>query len=176
MKKAKVIVAHQGQYISFFKENRWEYVKRNNCTGVVIILAKTDDQKILLVEQYRPPVRKYVIEFPAGLISDLYHKQNESVISAAKRELFEETGYKAKEMVKLLSGPISSGLTSDLVTFVLASGLKKVSNGGGDGTENIRVHEVALSEVENFLNRKIKQKILVDPKIYTGLYFFNKYN
>ena len=157
------------------KDRRWEFVKRNNCTGIVIILAKTDDDRILFVEQYRPPVKKKVIEFPAGLINDLNIKKNESVITAAKRELLEETGYRAKKMVKMITGPVSSGLTSDLVTFVMACGIKKVSRGGGDAGENITVHEIPFKKVEGWLKSMMDKGYLLDPKIYAGLYFFNKY-
>ncbi len=171
---AKVLLA--GKYLSLYKQNHWEFVKRNNCTGIVIILAKTKHDRILLVEQYRPPVRKRVIEFPAGLVNDHNPKKNESVLTAAKRELLEETGYHAKKMVKVIEGPVSSGLTSDLVTFVLAKGIQKISDGGGDHMENITVHEVPLKSAEEWLKTMVKKGYLLDPKIYAGLYFFCKYN
>jgi len=164
-------VLHEGRYIRFVKEGGWEFVERSNCTGIVIIVAKTDDDRVIFVEQYRPPVRKKVIEFPAGLVSDEHGLKGESLESAAIRELFEETGYRAKRMKKFLTGPVSGGSTSDLVTMVRAYGLKKTGKGGGDSTENITVHEVPLSNVERWLKQKEKKGYLLEPKIFAGLYF-----
>lgn len=158
------------------REGQWEYIERNNCRGIVIILAMTDDEKVILVEQYRQPVHKKVIEFPAGLISDDPKHEKESVIGAAKRELFEETGYKAQRIVKLLTGPVSSGSSADIVTMVRAYGLKKVSAGGGDHTERIRVHAVPLNKIEHWLKQMSAKGYFVEPKVYAGLFFLTKSN
>ncbi|MBI5415697.1 MAG: NUDIX hydrolase, partial [Candidatus Omnitrophica bacterium] len=157
--------------IRFLRHDGWEYVERNNCRGIVIILALTEENKIVLIDQYRAPVRNRVVEFPAGLISDepRYHK--ESIASAAKRELLEETGYRARRIVKLLAGPVSSGFTADIVTVVRAYGLRKVAQGGGDHTESIRVHEVPLAKVEQWLKQMSRKGYLIEPKVYMGLFF-----
>lgn len=156
------------------REGNWEYIERNNCHGIVIIVAMTDDQKVILVEQYRQPVHKWVIEFPAGLIRDEKEHRNESMSQAAKRELLEETGYRAQRMVKLLTGPVSSGSSADLVTMVRAYGLKKISSGGGDHTERIRVHTIPLAQMERWLKQMSTQGRLIEPKVYTGLFFLTK--
>ena len=67
--KKKVIIA-EGKFVRFVKCGHWEYFERNNCGGMVIILAMTKKQEVLFVEQYRPPVDNVVIEFPAGLVKD----------------------------------------------------------------------------------------------------------
>ena len=164
-------IIHEGRYIRFVQHKNWEYVERTNCKGVVIIVAVTDDNKILFVEQYRPPVGKNVIELPAGLVNDEWEYRGESLLSAAKRELVEETGYKAKRMVKLVEGPVSGGLTSDMVTIVRALGLTKVAKGGGTGIERLVTHEVPLQTVRGWLKRKERQGCLIEPKIFAGLYF-----
>ena len=156
------------------REGDWEYIERTNCRGIVIILAMTDDQKVILVEQYRQPVHKKVIEFPAGLICDDPKHKNESMITAAKRELLEETGYKAQRVVRLLTGPVSSGSSADMVTLFRAYGLTKISAGGGDHTEAIRVHEVSLPQIERWLKKMSSQGYLIEPKVYTGLFFLTK--
>jgi ADP-ribose pyrophosphatase len=171
----KKVIA-QGRYIRFVKDGKWEYFERHNCQGIVIIVALTDERKVLFVEQYRPPVKKNVIEFPAGLVSDQKKFKNESIAVAAKRELFEETGYRARKMSKLLHGPVSGGASSDMVTMMLASGLQKTGSGGGDHTEMITVHEVPISKVEGWLKTQERKGLLIEPKIYSGLYFLNKYN
>ena len=172
----KKTILFDGRFIRFIKTSQWEYVERNNCTGIVIIVPLTNDQKVIFVEQFRPPVNKNVIEFPAGLVNDGAREKKESILKAAQRELLEETGYQAKKMKELLDGPVSSGLTSDLVTMVMATDLKKVGEGEGDGTENITVHEVPLRKVEQWLKGKKRKGYLIEPKIYAGLYFLWKYN
>ena len=49
--------------------------------------------------------------------------------------------------------------------------LRRVSAGGGVATEDIAVHEAPLTEVGEWLEAKAKSGVLVDPKIYAGLYF-----
>jgi ADP-ribose pyrophosphatase len=174
IKRLRPVVLAEGNFLRLIREGNWEYVERNNCRGIVIILAMTVDERVILVEQYRQPVHKKVIEFPAGLICDDPKHKNESMATAAKRELLEETGYKAQKIVKLLTGPVSSGSSADLVTVVRASGLKKVSSGGGDHTERIRVHAIPLGKIERWLKRMSAQGYLVEPKVYTGLFFLTK--
>ncbi|MBI5150841.1 MAG: NUDIX hydrolase [Candidatus Omnitrophica bacterium] len=172
--KTPAVVLKEGKFIRFLRHDGWEYVERNNCRGIVIVLALTDEDKVILIDQYRAPVRKHVIEFPAGLISDepRYHK--ESIASAAKRELLEETGYQARRIVKLLAGPVSSGFTADIVTVVRAYGLRKVARGGGDHTENIVVHEVPLAKAEHWLKQMSRKGYLIEPKVYMGLFFLTR--
>ena len=175
-KQKKAIILKEGKFIRLLTKWGWEYVERNNCSGIVIILAVTDDQRVVLTEQYRIPVNRKVIEFPAGLVNDLNHKYIESLKTAAQRELLEETGYRAKKMTKVVDGPVSGGFTSDLVTLFKAEGIRKIHKGGGDHTELITVYEVPLEKVDDWLVQKRKEGCLVDPKIYAGLYFLKKYN
>jgi ADP-ribose pyrophosphatase len=145
-------------------------VERSNCRGIVVVLALTKDQKVILVEQYRIPVKKNVIEFPAGLASDTKMYQGESLKNAAKRELLEETGFLAKRMTLCAEGPASSASSSDILTIFKAEGLEKVAKGGGDETENILVHEVPVAKIRTWLKSKEKKGCLVDPRVYAGLF------
>jgi len=170
-------VLAEGKFIRFVSKGNWEYIERVNCDGAVVILALTKDRKVIFVEQFRPPVGKKVIEFPAGLMNDCpKRKTKETLISAAKRELLEETGYKAKKIIKILEGPASSGTASDMLTLVRAVDIEKVSAGGGDEGESIVVHEVKLDKAESWLRRMEKKGFLIGTRIYAGLYFLNKYN
>lgn len=164
-------IIHEGEFLRFIQLHDWEYVERSNSTGVVIIIAVTNNDKILFVEQFRPPVGKNVVELPAGLMSDEVEYQGESFAVAAKRELLEETGYRASRIVKLAHGPVSGGLTSDMVTIVQALNIKKVGAGGGVGKERLQIHEVPLRGIHVWLKKKERQGCLIEPKIYAGLYF-----
>lgn len=161
----------QGKFMRLVREGNWEFMERRGCDGVVIILPMTDDGRVIFVEQYRAPVGKYVIEFPAGLISDRKGLKGESIAQAAKRELLEETGYSAKRITKVLVGPASGGSSADIITMVRAHGLKKIGEGGGDHSELIRVHTVALSRVLPWLKKMERKDRLIEPKIYAGLFF-----
>ncbi|MBF0483695.1 MAG: NUDIX hydrolase [Candidatus Omnitrophica bacterium] len=176
MTKHKKITIHKGKHLHFVCVGEWEYVERPHSSGAVIILAMTDENKVIFIEQFRPPVQKKVIEFPAGLIGDSKFGKKESFIAAARRELLEETGYTAKKIIKVLDGPASCGISSDMVVMVQAIGLKKVGVGGGVDGEVIEHFEVPLDQAEEWLAKKRKAGRLVGPRIYTGLYFLNKYN
>ena len=163
-------VLAEGRFLTFLDESGWEYVTRPGVTGIVVIVAVTDAGRLVLVEQYRPAVHRRVIELPAGLVGDVEGRRAESMRDAAARELEEETGYRAGEMVALFEGPIAVGVSDETVSFFDARGLTRVGAGGGDDTEDITVHEVPVGELKAFLAAKMAAGLAVDPKIHAGLW------
>jgi ADP-ribose pyrophosphatase len=159
-----------GRYLTFLEDAGWEYVTRHGITGVVVLVVVTNARELVLVEQYRPAVGGRVIELPAGLVGDLAGREAETLSSAAYRELVEETGFEAREMIMLSDGPIAVGVSDEVVTFFEARGLTRVGPGGGDDSEDITVHLVPLSDISGFLASKRASGLAVDPKIYAGLY------
>ncbi|MCK4800250.1 NUDIX hydrolase, partial [Candidatus Parcubacteria bacterium] len=97
-------------------QRRWEAVRRTTGNGIVSVMAITAKDEIIFVSQYRPPVGREVIEFPAGLCD----QEGEALEETALRELQEETGYQAGNIRKLFSGPVSAGLSSEFLTVFLA--------------------------------------------------------
>src|SRR4029078_3246763 len=85
-------------FLRLVKAGRWEYCERTRANGIVVIVPLIDPGQAVFVEQYRPPVKANCIEFPAGLSGDLAEAANESLATAARRELLEETGFAAEEM------------------------------------------------------------------------------
>ena len=167
---------YAGQYLSLVVHEGWEYIERVNCDGVVIIVGKTDDDRVILVEQFRRPVGCNVIGFPAGLVGDDRGNRGESFAEAAKREMVEETGYLPRSIKTLFVGPVSAGMCKDMVTIVHAKGLKKVGPGGGiDDLEDIKVHEVPLAGIDAWLKRQQKKGVLVAPNIFAGIYFLKNW-
>jgi ADP-ribose pyrophosphatase len=164
------VLQWEGKFLRVIKCGRWEYAERLGTTGAVAIVALTDDAKLVLTEQYRIPVGCRVVELPAGLAGDVPEQAAEAFAEAARRELLEETGYEAREMVCLASGPPSAGLASEIVTLFRATGLRRVAGGGGDAHEQIQVHEVPLANIDQWLKERMAQGALVDPKVYAGLY------
>ncbi|HCU23977.1 MAG TPA: hypothetical protein DF383_03090 [Deltaproteobacteria bacterium] len=162
-------ILYRGNYLQLVKKQNWEWVERVNCSGVVMMLGMTAERKVILVEQYRVSLGKNVIEFPAGLVGD--QDKAENLETAARREFLEETGYTAERWTLLMDGPPSAGMSSETVSIFLAEALKKVGAGGGDESEKITVHEVELSQVEEWLWTRRREGTAVDPKVYSGLYF-----
>lgn len=155
-------VIWQGKFITVRREGSWEYVGRARNIQAAVILA-IDDGHVLLVEQYRVPLKAQCIELPAGLVGD--ETAREKIETAALRELEEETGYRA-ERVELLGRFASSpGMVSETFTLVRAEGLTKIGEGGGDGTENIIVHRVPLDQVANFVDQKRAEGAVIDVKM-----------
>ena len=109
-----------------------------------------------------------MIELPAGLVGDV--DAGESLIVAAERELIEETGFAAREMVALAEGPIAVGVSDEMISFFHARAPKRVGAGGGDASEQITTHEVPLAELRRFLTDRAAAGLAVDPKIYAGLF------
>jgi 8-oxo-dGTP pyrophosphatase MutT (NUDIX family) len=143
------------------RTRQWEAVERVNCAGIAAIIPVTDEGEALLIRQFRPSVNNYVVEFPAGL-----NDRNENIETVALRELLEETGYDAREMIFLARGPISSGLSNEILTVFLAKGLSYKGTGCCDETENIEVIRVPFHSIYERLAEFQKNGDFVDVKIF----------
>jgi ADP-ribose pyrophosphatase len=169
-------VLAEGKYVRLVARGRWEWAERTNTSGAVVIVAVTSDRQLVLIEEYRRPLDARVVELPAGLVGDEPGTGEEDLVEAAKRELLEEAGCVSQCWEHLIEGPSSPGMTNERYTMYLAKDVKKVSAGGGDESEDIRVCLVPLDQVETWLQEQRRQGLLVDPKVYTGLYFAAKAN
>ncbi|MFT7582962.1 MAG: ADP-ribose pyrophosphatase [Myxococcota bacterium] len=164
-------VLAEGRFTRLVRKNGWEYVERTNTSGIVLVIALTPENELLLVEQFRPPVNARVIELPAGLAGDIVGQEDEALSIAAGRELEEETGFRAARLEEVARGPLSAGLTTEVVTVFRAYELTRVSDGGGDETEDIVVHAVPLADVPVWLATQTAAGVMLDPKVYAALYF-----
>jgi ADP-ribose pyrophosphatase len=162
------------KYLNLVRRGNWVYASRPKVTGVVCIAALTENSEVVLVEQFRPPLQANVIEFPAGLAGDIVGQELEAIVEAARRELLEETGYEAREIHEVFTGPSSAGLTDECITFLVATGLRKVAEGGGDESESIRVHVVPLAQAWPFLKGQIASGTMIDSRVPTCLYLLEK--
>lgn len=158
---------YAGRFVNLVREGHWEFCERVNNTPAAMVFARTEEDRVLLVEEFRPAIGKQSICFPAGLIGD---EGEESAVEAARRELLEETGYDAASVRLLFSGPSSPGITSEYLFFFLAEQLHKVNEGGGVGSEKIIVHEVPRGQIDDWLEEQRSLGKAVDPRIYAGLY------
>ena len=160
-----------GRWLRLMRRGRWEYAERTNPGGGVIIVALTPADRIVFVEQWREAVRARTIEMPAGLVGDKDGGPGESAVTAAARELTEETGYRAARVEFLMAGPSSAGMSNEIITFVRAHDLVREHAGGGDPDEDLTVHEIPRAEAAAWLLRKAKEGYSIDPKLFAGLYF-----
>jgi ADP-ribose pyrophosphatase len=164
-------VLGEGKYLRLLKRGRWEFAARTGDGRAVAIVAVTEAGDLLLVEQHRPPINGPAIELPAGIVGDKEEFEGEDMSVAAERELLEETGYAAEQLEFLTEGPPSPGAMSETIAFFLATGLRKVADGGGDETEDITVHEVPVHDVPQFLRTMADRGVAVDSKVWAGLFF-----
>jgi len=163
----------EGKFLNLLDDNGWEWVRRNNCRNVVVILPLLDGDKTIFVEQFRKPVGRALIEFPAGLVGD-GEDFEEDIKLAAARELEEETGYLPGKLTFVAQGPPSAGLSDENLELFVAEDLVKTGDGGGVEGENITVHVVKLSEVRNWLKEQQEAGLVVDLKVWGGLYFLQE--
>lgn len=110
------------------------------------------DNKLVLIKQYRYPVGDYIYELPAGLIDD-----GEDVISAAKREMFEETGLEFVPGHQVLNRPLfsSPGMTDETCAIVVGQCYGTPTNINQEDSEDIQVVLVDVEEAMRILNEEL---------------------
>lgn len=122
-----------------------------NHPGAVAVLALNSDNQILMIRQYRQPVKQFLWEIPAGLL-DI---DGESLIAAAARELHEETGYRASAISHLIDFFTTPGGNNEMIRIYLARDLEFVGRPAEqEGEErDLQVEwidfEIALASVLN---------------------------
>jgi ADP-ribose pyrophosphatase len=161
----------EGKHVLVLERDGWEFVERKKGKSAVVILAVTDDDHVILVEQFRRPVNARVIDFPAGLVGD--EGGSDDPAETARRELEEETGYVCSSVERLIAGPTSPGITSETVAFYRATGLSQRGAGGGVGGEDITVHRVPRASIVDWLNQKQDEGAMIDVKIWAGLWWLS---
>lgn len=124
--------------------------------GAVAILPITDDNKIVMVEQYRKPMDRVLIEIPAGKL-----EKGEEPAHTAVRELEEETGYECESLEWLISFYTSPGFADEIVHVYVAKGLSKKKDAASlDEDEFVNVIEVTLEEALEL----VKEQKVYDAK------------
>ena len=120
-----------------------EIVEQGN---VVAVLAIDDDDEAILVNEFRYPVG-YVLEIPAGNID-----KGETPLKCAKRELLEETGYKAKRIEHLIRFFPKLGYNTQIIDCYVATELTKISEPNLDEDELITVKKIKFRKLLNMIN------------------------
>jgi len=157
-------IVWQGRFVTAKQRGRWEYVGRARGIRAAAILA-LDAGEVVLVEQYRVPLGRPCLELPAGLIGDDDGGEGEDLFAAAERELREETGFAAARWEDLGEFSSSPGMVSETFSLLKASGLTKVSEGGGVEGEGIVVHQVALAALPAFVAERRAAGTVIDVRL-----------
>jgi ADP-ribose pyrophosphatase len=127
--------------------------------GGSTVLAVTDSS-LILVRQYRHPLKNFVYELPAGKLN-----LDEDPLECAKRELKEETGYTATNWEKIISFHTTPGYSSEKLHIYLATNLKEGEQELELGERNLEVVIVGFIEAL----RMIKNEEITDSKTIIGI-------
>ena len=134
--------------------------------GSVVILARSDDGRIVLVRQYRYPAKQFLWELIAGGL-----EPGERPVAAGRRELLEESGYRARRVRPLFDFFPSPGILTEKMFLVEATGLT-LSKAQPDPDEKIEVGHFTPAQIM----KMVKLKQIHDAKTLVGLlwYFLSK--
>jgi ADP-ribose pyrophosphatase len=132
--------------------------------GSAVILAADKKKRVLLVRQYRLPARQYLWEIPAGRLDP-----GETPLKAAKRELAEETGYRAKKWKKLVSYYPSPGFLAERMTIFVAT---KLTAGEPHNMEDERIGIGWFSRKD--VEKMIRSGRIIDGKTIIGYLMWSK--
>jgi ADP-ribose pyrophosphatase len=133
--------------------------------GSAVMMPVDEKGRILLVRQYRLPVRAKLWELSAGRVDE-----GETVLQAAKRELGEETGYRAKKWTKLASFFVSPGFLEEKMTVYLAQDL---SEGEKHFMEDERIETKWFSSRE--VDEMVRTGKIMDAKTMVGFLIWKRY-
>jgi len=158
------------RWLAVHRIGHWDFVERPNADCCVAVLPITPGGEVVLVEQFRIPVQKRVIEIPAGLVGDEKDHRGETLAETAARELLEETGYRAGRVESLLASPTSAGMTSETTHFFLATELVREHSGGGTNVEDIQTHLVPMESIRDWLAERERAGLAIDCKIHAALW------
>ncbi|KOO49193.1 NUDIX hydrolase [Viridibacillus arvi] len=118
--------------------------------GAVAIIPITNEGKIVLVEQYRKPLERSIIEIPAGKL-----EKGEKPEYTAIRELEEETGYGSKNFTFVQSFATSPGFANEVIHVYAARDLYRIENPASlDEDEFVELLEVTLEEAEQMIREE----------------------
>jgi ADP-ribose pyrophosphatase len=133
--------------------------------GAVGVLALTEDQRIVLVRQYRPTSNALMLEIPAGR-----RNVGESFLAAARRELREETGYTASLWTRSIGFWPSPGILDERIVLYVAQGLTK-GDQSLDDDEFIRSAVIPMDEILD----RCRRGTIVDAKTIVGVLWYARF-
>ena len=139
----------------------------NWCNTIII----TEDEKIVLIKQYRYPINKIIYELPGGLI-----EQNENPMQAALREMQEETGYTSNNIELISTVAANPALQSTTAYFYLATNAVKTQKQNFDEFEELTIELVDKTTIKELLTNNALQHGVQVGAIYQALIKLGRIN
>ncbi|SDC02129.1 MULTISPECIES: NUDIX hydrolase [unclassified Candidatus Frackibacter] len=136
-----------------------------HAAGVTIIPYLQDTGEVIMVRQFRNPAEQILLEMPAGML-----EINEEPKRCARRELEEETGYKAGDLKRIGSFYTSPGFCDERIHLYLAQNLSKYEQ-HTDVDEFLEVLKIPLEDLKN----KLYTPEIIDAKTIIGVQFLLNY-
>jgi len=169
-----VNLLHSTKFVNLVEENGWTWATRNkveelpnrkiNYVAVCPTIYEDGVSKLVLISEYRIPLKGREWSIPAGLVD-----KGESLEVAASRELFEETGLEILEVMETSPLLVSSGgITDELGHILFAICQGEITNKNVEASEDIQVKAFTLGEVEALL----KSGELMSKNAYLGCLIF----
>lgn len=173
VKRLKRELRAKGTVINLYKDTvevngniaEWDYIHHD---GAAAVVAVDNDGKFLMVRQYRNALDRFTLELPAGKLDD----PKEPTLECAKRELEEETGYRAGKMEYLLTVNTTVAFCNEKIDLYLATDLTKTEQ-HLDPDEEINVERWDIDD----LKQMIYEGEMTDSKTIAGILTYDsKYN
>jgi|tagenome__1003787_1003787.scaffolds.fasta_scaffold20486497_2 ADP-ribose pyrophosphatase len=146
-------VVHEGTYMVFAKDTVLDADGREHSRdivlhpGAVTVVAILPDRRVLLVRQYRHAAGEELLELPAGTLDRQPDGSIEDRLVAAKRELSEETGYRAESWRELATFFTAAGFANELMTLYLATDVSEdPEHRGPDPDERLELVKIPFDE------------------------------
>ena len=133
--------------------------------GSASVVAVTDDNKVVLVRQYRHAAKDFVLEIPAGVL-----EQGEDPAVCAKRELEEETGVIANEVVPMTKLYLAVGYATEVHHIYLARGLSKGVQNLDEGEDL----EIVYMDIDEMTKWFISGDV-IDSKTIAGVLAYKEF-
>ncbi len=161
----------RGKTIAVFKDTyqfssgrraSWDIVAH---PGAVVIVPVTADHQLILVKQWRRAIQRTILEFPAGTL-----EVGEEPLLCAQRELREETGFQADQVIPMAQFYSAPGFCTELLHLFLAVGLNPAPL---DSDEDEAIDLVTVSAAQ--CREMISNHQIQDAKTIAGFYFYEQW-
>lgn len=155
--KGTVITLYKDTVIANGHEEEWDYIHHD---GAAAVVAVNDEEKLVMVRQYRNALDRFTLELPAGKLD----ASDEPTLSCAKRELEEETGYYSEDLEFLLTVNTTVAFCNEKIDIYLARNLTRTQQ-NLDPTEEV---DVEIWDIED-LKQLIYEGKMTDSKTIAGI-------